>query len=306
MIPIRLAALFPPTAIQVNLYLVRHGRRQLYCRPDSPPSRSDLLTLQRSGILSLYTTAEEASVLHGQFEDMLATKASMPPEVHFAIAREVAKAGFSKAWKSPGTESMLRESAGLADAILDACDNQRESAAFVRSLLLHDGDTFTHVTNVSVYAVILLKRLGISDKSHLTALAQGALLHDLGKRLIHQDLLKKPGRLSSTERELLMNHPRWGFEEVCANPNLDKDQLLMIYHHHEKPDGSGYPVGLRDREIHWTARICAIVDVFDALTAQRPYRRPLSIEQAITHQSSQSASQFDPEYLDCWIKTIRN
>jgi HD-GYP domain-containing protein (c-di-GMP phosphodiesterase class II) len=117
--------------------------------------------------------------------------------------------------------------------------------------------------------------------------------------------LKKSSLLSPQERIIVAEHPRLGFEELCQASDLNRDQLLMVYHHHERIDGTGYPVGLVGDEIAWTAKLCAVVDVFDALTGRRPYRQRITTNQALEFLDRGAATQFDEEYVRCWSSMVR-
>jgi HD-GYP domain-containing protein (c-di-GMP phosphodiesterase class II) len=303
LVPIRIGALFPPTTVAVDLYLgcgEPGGRpRVLYSRANSPPTERNLLKLQESGITTLYATREQASELLDQFHDLLRSGVPLPPEMNLELARECVRADLAKAWTEARTDGLIVHSGEFADLIVEICQPGTDTLALINSLLKHDGDTFTHVSNVCVYTVLMLRKLGFSDAARLTALGQAALLHDLGKRHVEKNILRKPTALTRRERAIIADHPRLGFEELCERPDLDRDQLLMAYQHHERLDGSGYPVGLVGDEIHWTGRLCAVVDVFDALTGRRPYREPSSAEEAIDYLQQGVVRHFDKEYVQC-------
>jgi HD-GYP domain-containing protein (c-di-GMP phosphodiesterase class II) len=171
-------------------------------------------------------------------------------------------------------------------------------------LARHDFYTFTHVTNVCGYAVILARRLGIGEFEKLESIATGAMLHDIGKRFIPARLLSKPTRLDSAERALIETHPQRGYEELCRRPTVSFEQLMMVYQHHERLDGSGYPVGLVGSEIHPWAKILAVVDVFDAMTGLRPYRRSASVRDTLDYMARNVGTHFDPEVAQCWRSAL--
>ena len=171
-------------------------------------------------------------------------------------------------------------------------------------LARHDFNTFTHVTNVASYILVLAKRLGVTDRGDLEALAIGAMLHDVGKRHVPASILNKPSRLDPPERELIELHPTRGFEDLCDRPELSDVQLLMVYQHHERVDGGGYPVGVRRDQIHPWARMLAVVDVFDAMTGVRHYRRPASARDALSYIQRSAGTHFDPEIAACWISAM--
>ena len=169
----------------------------------------------------------------------------------------------------------------------------------------HDFSTFAHVTNVASYAVVLAMDLGLRDDAQLEQIAIGGMIHDLGKRFIPQSILTKPASLTPEEREMIQTHPQRGYEEVVDREDLSFGQLMMIYQHHEHLDGKGYPVCVTGEEIHPWAKLLAVVDVFDALTGKRPYRRPLPVVEALEFISSRVGSQFDKEMAGCWVSAMQ-
>jgi HD-GYP domain-containing protein (c-di-GMP phosphodiesterase class II) len=167
-------------------------------------------------------------------------------------------------------------------------------------LARHDFNTFTHVTNVAGYAVILAERLGLCGPDGLQQIATAAILHDIGKRFIPASILTKPAKLDLEERAIIETHPQRGYEELCERPDMTFDQLMIVYQHHERIDGKGYPVGLRGEEIHPWARMLSVVDVFDAMTSSRAGRRPATAREAMEYIVQSAGTQFDPEVVACW------
>ncbi len=167
-------------------------------------------------------------------------------------------------------------------------------------LARHDFNTFTHVTNVAGYAVILAERLGMSEPCVLKQVAVGAMLHDIGKRFIPTSILTKPTCLEPDEREVIEMRPTRGYEDLCRRPGLTHEQLMVVYQHHERINGSGYPVGSCGDEIHPWARMLAVVDVFDAMTGIRPYRRSASSHDALDYLRQHAGTYFDREVVQCW------
>jgi HD-GYP domain-containing protein (c-di-GMP phosphodiesterase class II) len=168
-------------------------------------------------------------------------------------------------------------------------------------LARHDFTTFSHVTNVASYCVILGRQTGLTDTDELRKIATAAMLHDLGKRFIPDRILTKTGPLTRDERDVVESHPSRGYSELCGNSNLDFGQLMMVYQHHEHVDGSGYPVRIPKDEIHPWARMLSIVDVFDTMTARRSGEDPATPESVFEYQRQQAGTRFDGDYVECWI-----
>jgi putative two-component system response regulator len=143
-----------------------------------------------------------------------------------------------------------------------------------------DQYTQGHVERVSKLAIMLGKKMELSD-SEMEALRYGGILHDIGKIAVPGDILNKPGPLSSEEWEVMKSHPVAGYN-ICLPLKKNLGYALeVIRHHHEKLDGSGYPDGLKNEEISVAARIMAVVDIYDALITDRPYREGMPLEKAV-------------------------
>jgi putative two-component system response regulator len=147
-----------------------------------------------------------------------------------------------------------------------------------RIIEARDPCTEGHCDRLSAYAAALGEALSL-ERADLDALHRGAFLHDIGKIAIPDRVLLKPGKLTPSEYELMQQHPRIG-DELCATMRSLESVRPIVRHHHERFDGRGYPDGLAGDAIPLLARIVSVVDVFDALTTDRPYRKALTVEQA--------------------------
>jgi putative nucleotidyltransferase with HDIG domain len=159
-----------------------------------------------------------------------------------------------------------------------------------------DRETEGHSTRVSKLAWMLGEELGLTIQP-LKALERGALLHDIGKIGISDDILHKSGALTEDEWRIMRIHPDIGARIVEGIPFL-QDTLPVIRYHHERWDGSGYPSGLKGEEIPLYARIFAVADVFDALTSSRTYRNKSSPEEALEYMREQAGCLFDPVIVE--------
>jgi putative nucleotidyltransferase with HDIG domain len=172
----------------------------------------------------------------------------------------------------------------------------RTLTALMSALDARDRETEGHSTRVSRLACMLAENLGLTS-DQIKALERGALLHDIGKIGITDTILHKPGKLTEDERETMRIHPDIGARIVEGIPFL-KDTLSVIRYHHERWDGSGYPHGLKGKNIPTQARIFAVADVFDALTSRRTYRTKASAEDAVRYMQEHAGILFDPEIVD--------
>lgn len=181
--------------------------------------------------------------------------------------------------------------------LLRAYDTTLEGWA--RALELRDIETEGHSQRVTEMADRLARRMGVEGED-LLHLRRGALLHDIGKMGIPDSILHNPGELSESELEVMRKHPRYAYELLGATEYL-RPALDIPYCHHEKWDGSGYPRGLRGEEIPLAARIFAVVDVWDALRSDRPYRGAWSDEAALQYLERERGRHFDAKVVDTFL-----
>lgn len=191
------------------------------------------------------------------------------------------KAGAADFW---GTPASLGEGLGRIEALLrlkSYIDEQAKSVilSLAHSIEARHSRTDGHSDRLAEHAMQLGESLGMSEED-LQELRLGCLLHDIGKVAVPDNILLKPGRLNPEETEIVRQHPVTG-ERICAPLKCLRAVLPLIRHHHERMDGSGYPDGLYGEEIPLKARVLQVADVYDALTNDRPYREPLSPEEAL-------------------------
>lgn len=172
----------------------------------------------------------------------------------------------------------------------------------VRALLIaaesRDRYTAGHNFRVALYAIRLGDEIGLSPEQ-LRALAQGGVVHDIGKMQVPDSILNKPDKLTPDERTVIERHPVEGYE-MCKKLGFMKEELEVIRNHHEKWDGSGYPDRLKGEDIPILARILAVTDVYDALTSSRSYRKAWSHEDGIQWIKGQAGTHFDPACVQAW------
>jgi PAS domain S-box-containing protein len=173
---------------------------------------------------------------------------------------------------------------------------------WARALELRDRETEGHTRRASEWTMRLGRRLGMSE-DELVHVWRGAILHDIGKLGIPDDILSKPGALTDAEWEVMRQHPRLGYELLEPIPYL-RPALEIPYCHHERWDGSGYPRGLKGEEIPMAARIFAVADVWDALRSDRPYRAAWDGESARAYIVEQSSKHFDHQVVEAFVHLL--
>ncbi len=162
-----------------------------------------------------------------------------------------------------------------------------------------DQVTHGHIRRVQEFALGLAAELGVKDEAQFKALEAAALLHDTGKLVVPEHILNKPGKLTPGEFEKMKTHARVG-AEILSAINFPYPVVPIVRHHHESWDGTGYPDGLKGTEIPLGARILSVVDCFDALTSDRPYRRRLSDEDALAILMQRRGNMYDPLVVDAF------
>ncbi len=174
--------------------------------------------------------------------------------------------------------------------------------ALSRAIEAKDPITSGHSGRVSEYAVAIAREMRLSEKK-IDRIRYAALLHDIGKIGISDDILQKPGRLSEEEFRHIKEHPVIG-AEILKDIDYLRDVAEIIRYHHERFDGKGYPEGFRGEEIPMESCILALVDAFDAMTNDRPYRKALTVEDARNIIREQSGRQFHPQVANAFLKIL--
>ncbi|PWI57998.1 hypothetical protein BM613_05650 [Sulfoacidibacillus thermotolerans] len=176
----------------------------------------------------------------------------------------------------------------------------RENLAAVAS---YDHGTYVHSMNVAIYSLVLGQAIGLPH-SMLMDLGTGAMLHDIGKLWVPEEVLNKAGALTQNERELIQNHAKWGHEALSRQHELSYLVAHCAYQHHERMDGSGYPRGLKGDQIHIFGKILAVADVYDAMVMHRPYRAGMVPAEVMEYLFSQAGIGYDLELVSIFSKKI--
>lgn len=203
---------------------------------------------------------------------------------------------------SLSAESMQKTKQIVEDLIDEILFNRNLMVNMV-DLKIFDNYTFYHSVNVAVLSILV----GISfdyPRSELYKLGLGALLHDIGKVFISKSILSKDGPLNGDEYEQIKKHPLLGYEYLKDHYDVPSKSYLGALHHHERYDGSGYPMQLKGQEISEIGRIIAISDVYDALISDRPYRKALLPSDAMEYIMSGSGTMFDPHFVLKFMRKV--
>jgi putative nucleotidyltransferase with HDIG domain len=192
----------------------------------------------------------------------------------------------------------------IGDRMRHLEEREREYQATIECLATavdtKDEVTHGHVRRVQEYGRALAGAIGLADASRLDALEAACVLHDIGKLGIPERILNKPGRLTPAEFEVMKQHVAIGVRILSRSESLQA-VVPIVDHHHENWDGSGYPHGVRGEDIALGARILSIIDCFDALTSDRPYRRRMPVHEAIHVLRSRRGTMYDPRLVDTFV-----
>ncbi len=268
-----------------------------------PPHQHQLVSLAHKKVLELGEFTGE--IPHQQKDDN-----TFPSQTHISIlrddggtpigmirtVRDITERKHSEKQIQNLLNTLQHSNAELADAY-DAT-----LAGWVRFLDLRDQPTEGHTQRVTELTTRLARETGIHNGS-LTHIRRGALLHDIGKMGIPDSILQKPGPLTGAEWQIMRMHPVYAYQ-ILAPIEYLQPALDIPHHHHERWDGRGYPAGLAREEIPLAARIFAVVDVYDALNSNRPYRNAWPVEQTLDHIRDNSGRMFDPEIVPVFLKFI--
>lgn len=196
--------------------------------------------------------------------------------------------------------SLFKDVQHANDELIQAYDTTLEGWA--RALELRDQETEGHSKRVAALTLRLAQAAGIQNET-LDHIRRGALLHDIGKMGISDNILLKPGPLTREERTIMQKHPVYAYQLLFPIAYL-RPALEIPYCHHEKWDGSGYPRGLKGKQIPLAARIFAVIDVWDALRSERPYRPAWSDQAALEYIRAQATIHFDPDLVELFLRLV--
>ncbi len=171
--------------------------------------------------------------------------------------------------------------------------------ALVVALDTRDEETQGHSLRVVKFTLKLAELLGIKDEKQLKVIEYGSLLHDIGKIGIPDAILRKPGKLTPVEWDVMKTHPRLGYN-ILHKIEFLEEAAQIVLHHHERLNGAGYPDGLQGEEISLGSRIFAVADTVDAMTTERPYRNALAFEEASEELAKYSGIQFDKRVVEAF------
>jgi HD-GYP domain-containing protein (c-di-GMP phosphodiesterase class II) len=213
-----------------------------------------------------------------------------------AVISMFEEARMGKAVDTGGAQKLVEE---ITDSVA------RNPGALISLARLKTADDYTYMHSVAVCAmmVALAKQLKLDEQqTRLAGLA--GLMHDLGKAMMPMEILNKPGKLTTAEFEIVKQHPREGHRLLLTGENVDPAVLDVCLHHHEKTDGSGYPMGLKEAQISLFAKMGAVCDVYDAITSNRPYKVGWDPAESLRRMAEWAKGHFDIQVFQAFVKSL--
>ncbi|MGH1461195.1 MAG: HD-GYP domain-containing protein [Neptuniibacter sp.] len=207
----------------------------------------------------------------------------------------------------------LLSQAPTADLIYESSEAIKDLAGFIveddavsnrlLAITSHDYYTYTHSVNVGLKSLLIAKKiLNTNDAELLRELGVGFFLHDIGKSQVDPGILNKPGKLSEDEFEIMKSHPQRGVDLLKSADSLTETARIITVQHHEKVNGSGYPYGLKGKQVHEFGQICALGDIYDALTSERSYKKGMTPFEALYLMKNKMVGHFDDKLFNDFIR----
>ncbi|UCG34081.1 MAG: HD domain-containing protein [Phycisphaerales bacterium] len=284
------------------------GPFALYRSVDVPFTEQDRARLMANGVRFLYIPIADQRVFREQIETRLTDMVHSPTlavsEVS-ALIYETSVELVNELLADPDYNAISPRLERVSRAVTTLVIDNASAFAHLFTASYHDFYTATHMVNVATWMVPVAYTVGYTDPDELTDICKAGLLHDIGKVYVSEQTLNKHGPLSDEEWELLKTHTQRGLEHLDQFESVPGLVKTVCHQHHERLDGSGYPLGLRADQIHPISRICALVDSFDAMTAFRPFKeQTLSVSQAVDILKQETPNRYDPRIVEAWLALL--
>ncbi|MGA1846053.1 HD-GYP domain-containing protein [Deferribacter abyssi] len=285
----------PVTDLNIKDILKNYGVKEVFIKKDD--IAEDIYGLEKSFKKELLKQAEKLDI--SKYTTTLKEIDELK-SLH-ERAKKITKQLYldARAGKSIDTDTAKK----VVETFVDSCFKKPHLVVTLSRLKSFDEYTFVHSLNVGILSIVLGKRYGF-DVPGLKKLGLGALLHDIGKMKVPDEILNKPGKLTEEEFVIMKKHPVYGYELLKSDPNMTEEALKAVYLHHERADGSGYPLGLKEPQIHLYAKIVSIVDVYDAITSKRVYHDAMLPPKALQTIFSWSEKHFNKILVKFFMEVV--
>ncbi|HOZ46429.1 MAG TPA: HD domain-containing protein [Candidatus Hydrogenedentes bacterium] len=310
-LPVCLSSLRADTLTRFDVF-VQLGPNQplvLYCERNIRFTEEARLRLIESRVEEVYVHSSQRHEYSRYLEQHLAEILQddrIPPADKSEVLYASAYGVIEDLLVSGKTVDAVRRAKEVIRCTVDALASDKVQLTHFLDVISFDYHIYTHSVNVATYSVALAQQVGYSDAATLRELAYGAVFHDVGKRRIDPSILTSKHKLTSEQWEIVMCHPRWGYDLLRDTGVLGEVALDIVLHHHEKLHGGGYPDNLQGKQISPFVRIVTIADVFDAQTTARTFQGARSSFEALTVMRREMAQDLDPELFRAFVKLMGN
>ncbi len=308
--PIERKTLIPGSEINFNIYKKKDINLELYFGPERQQGQQDTVPddIQKSN-LSLVIQNSDVPLYKKYLENITreySKQEGVSLELKCNIIKENSKLVIKEVLEDPRSGENIKKSSDVVETLVETILDNKDSFYNLIKITSHDYYTYVHSLNVCTLSI----GLGIADnqkrESGLMELGLGAILHDIGKSLVDQRIINKPGRLTKDEYKIVQGHVVGGKKLLeKSNTKISQNAFIPILQHHEKLSGEGYPRNLKGEQIHPFGRIAAIVDIYDAVTTDRPYRKAHSPFEAL-QLISKTKGDYDEELLKKFVMMLGN
>ena len=308
---ISLNSLRVETILPFHLYL-RHastGQYVLYRHPQTPFTEEVLENLRENEVHQVYVPRVERDEYFEYISreiKMVVRDGNVEPEKKARAVYDTTTSIMEDLFSTPRSSRRILQAKVTIHYAVDLILQDEAAARRLLFLTSHDYYTYTHSVNVSLFGTSLAQKIyGSSSEHNLRLLAEGFLLHDIGKSAIPISIINSPGKLNDAEWALMRRHSELGLAILRDTRQSNEIIEAIVMQHHERMDGNGYPLGLVGEGIHPYGRICAIADVFDAITTVRSYREPLSTFEALKVMRDEMGNHFDWPFFDQFVTLFK-
>lgn len=310
-LPISIDSLRVDTAPPFDLFLKPASEASfvLYCERNTPFTQAARQKLVSNRREYLYIDEEARGdfnrYLAGHLEEILADK-KLSPREKSVVLYDCAQAVVEDVLDDPLNRDNIQRGKKVVRNTVDFISSSEFKLEHMLKAISEDFYLYTHSVNVVAYSIALAARWGVNDRATLREIANGALLHDIGKARLPVRLLHKADSLTDEEWDRMKSTAREGYEMMAELGNVGEIALDIILHHHERMDGSGYPDRLAGEAISPYVRIVAIADVFDALTTDRHHQKAKSTFEALKLMNEEMKDGLDQQIFRTFVQMMGN
>lgn len=306
--PVEKDTLIPGVKVKFNAYQKKNFDVNLYFGPESQRDNPDIIPDDVQNINTAIVINNDDIPLYKEYlqkiSEEYSKKDSVSQKIRCSIVREDSKLVIKEVLGDPRSGDNIKKSSGVVETLLDTILDNKTNFHNLLTITTYDYYTYTHSLNVCTLSIGLGMAMKLDPDKELRDLGLGALLHDLGKSAIESSIINKPGRLTDKEFNIIKSHVIEGRKALEKDNNvLPEKAYIPLLQHHEKLSGKGYPYGLKGMQVHLLGRITGIVDVYDALTTVRPYKKAFSKIEAM-RMLSEFPENYDQEVLEVFRNQI--